>query len=284
MKPKVILPYILFVVTGCAIIFLQFKYNGLQKELQSTQQNKLEVEQEFAEYQKVFGIDSVLLEGDYDSALRSYSETLNSSTENRMDIPLRIALAEKLLKAEEAAQLSLKKEEIHTDSVASDPAMRIPELRAFDSLNFVLEKTKVQLARLGNQLKQKSFGEYLKFKSKKGNQLHYVGQVKNGQANGYGIALLDTGSRYEGQWKNNQRQGEGTFYWADGQYYVGTYDNDKRSGYGTYYWPNGERYAGEWKDDKRSGSGKFFGADGDIVTGGRWQDDKLVDADKKVRR
>jgi len=284
MQKRVLFPYILFVITACAIISLLFKSNGLEKDLLTTRQNQLQVEQEFAEYQKVFGIDSVLLKGDYDSALRSYNETLSGGTENRMDIPLRIALAEKLLNAEKGEQLNLKRKEIQTDSVARDAAIQIPELRAYDSLNFVLEKTKVQLARLGNQLKQKSFGEYLKFKSKKGNQLHYVGQVKNGQANGFGIALLDTGSRYEGQWKNNQRQGEGTFYWADGQYYVGTYENDKRSGYGTYYWPNGEKYAGEWKDDKRSGSGKFFDADGDIVTGGRWQDDKLVDADKKGRR
>lgn len=201
-----------------------------------------------------------------------------------MDIPLRIAIAEKLLKAEKAGAKSARKEEVNPDSLQTEAVVQLPELRAYDSLNFVLEKTRVQLTRLSRQLKQKSFGEYLTFKSKKGNQLHYVGQVKNGKANGFGIALLDTGSRYEGEWKDNQRQGEGTFYWADGQYYVGTYEGDKRSGFGTYYWPNGEKYAGEWKEDKRSGTGKFFDADGDIVTGGRWQDDKLVDADKKGKR
>jgi hypothetical protein len=155
------------------------------------------------------------------------------------------------------------------------------EIRKYDSLNFTLEKMKVQLVRLQREFRDKSFGEYLKFKSKKGNQLHYVGQVKNGKANGFGIALLDSGSRYEGQWKDGQRQGEGTFYWPDGEYYVGTYENDKRSGFGTYYWPNGEKYAGEWKEDKRSGSGKIIGTRGDVVAGGEWADDELVEVNEK---
>lgn len=284
MKKKVIFPYILFILAASMAIFLLFNTNNLKNELQASQQNESRLAAEFTAYQKLSRIDSVLLKGDYNTAIRSYNETLSGSTENRMYIPLRIALAEKLLKAEKAGEKSARKEEINPDSLQTETAVQIPELRAYDSLNFVLEKTRVQLTRLSRQLKQKSFGEYLTFKSKKGNQLHYVGQVKNGQANGFGIALLDTGSRYEGEWKDNQRQGEGTFYWADGQYYVGTYEGDKRSGFGTYYWPNGEKYAGEWKEDKRSGTGKFFDADGDIVTGGRWQDDKLVDADKKGKR
>lgn len=284
MKKRVIFPYILFALASCIAIFLLFNTNSLKNELEASQQNESRLAAEFAAYQKLAEIDSVLLKGDYNTAIRSYNETLSGSTENRMDIPLRIAIAEKLLKAEKAGAKSARKEEVNPDSLQTEAVVQLPELRAYDSLNFVLEKTRVQLTRLSRQLKQKSFGEYLTFKSKKGNQLHYVGQVKNGKANGFGIALLDTGSRYEGEWKDNQRQGEGTFYWADGQYYVGTYEGDKRSGFGTYYWPNGEKYAGEWKEDKRSGTGKFFDADGDIVTGGRWQDDKLVDADKKGKR
>ncbi len=284
MKKRVIFPYILFALASCIAIFLLFNTNSLKSELRASQQNESRLAAEFTAYQKLAKIDSVLLKGDYNTAIRSYNETLSGSTENRMDIPLRIAIAEKLLKAEKAGAKSARKEEINPDSLQTEAVVQLPELRAYDSLNFVLEKTRVQLTRLSRQLKQKSFGEYLTFKSKKGNQLHYVGQVKNGKANGFGIALLDTGSRYEGEWKDNQRQGEGTFYWADGQYYVGTYEGDKRSGFGTYYWPNGEKYAGEWKEDKRSGTGKFFDADGDIVTGGRWQDDKLVDADKKGKR
>ena len=131
-----------------------------------------------------------------------------------------------------------------------------------DSLNFALEKANIQLRNLRSQLKERSFGEYLTFKSKKGNQMHYVGKVNNGMANGYGMALLDTGSRYEGEWKNNQRHGEGSFYWSDGDYYVGHYENAERNGFGTYYFHNGEKYVGDWKDDKRNGDGNFYGKDG----------------------
>jgi len=128
-----------------------------------------------------------------------------------------------------------------------------------------------------NKLRNKAIGEYLTFSNTKGSQMHYVGQVKNGKANGFGVALLNTGSRYQGAWRNNQRHGDGSFYWADGQYYIGSYSNDLRNGQGTYYWPNGEKYVGQWKDDKRNGEGVFYGKDGAIITSGIWKNDKLAD-------
>jgi hypothetical protein len=233
-------------------------------------------------HEQLAKIDSLLLEGDYDGAIASYQTNLQTAgKEDNMVIPLRIALAEKLRNKD----ISLNMAEVdETEKQDSLPVSRWSEetaIRKYDSLNFSLEKTKVQLARLKKQLQQKSYGEYLTFTSQKGNQLHYIGQVKNGKAHGFGVALLETGSRYEGEWENNQRHGEGTFYWPDGEYYVGTYQNDKRSGYGTYYWPNGEKYTGQWKDDKRSGTGKFYDAEGEIVAGGEWSDDKLVEVNEK---
>jgi len=281
MKIKQTVAILVVAVAITGAIFFQIENRNLKEQLVRIKQEQSTLANELSDYEELVHIDSMLLKGDYDTALNSYNESLKFHEENKMGIPVRIALAEKLINTNQNNTPAPTATEEDLDSQANDMEPSAEEIRKFDSINFTLEKTKVQLARLRRQLKAKSFGEYLKFKSKKGNQMHYVGQVKNGKANGVGIALLDSGSRYEGQWKNNERHGEGTFYWADGQYYVGTYNSDKRSGYGTYYWPNGEKYAGEWKEDKRQGTGKFFGSDGDMVTGGQWDDDELVTSDKK---
>ena len=140
------------------------------------------------------------------------------------------------------------------------------------------------MSRLRRQLHQKSFGEYLTFTNSKGSQIHYVGKVKGGKANGHGVAILNTGSRYVGEWKDNQRHGYGTFYWKDGEFYEGQYKNDKRSGQGTYYWPNGEKYVGQWKDDQRSGKGAFYSKDGKLMASGVWEDDKMITQTTKKDR
>jgi hypothetical protein len=269
MKPKKIVPILLLTLSLLTLVFLLFKNNSLAQNLALQETHNTQLLNQLKGHEELAEIDSMLLKGQYRQALNSYEESMRISTENNFAIPLRIALAEKLLHSNKSKIIAEENNETTDLNMTSGL-----ELSA-------LTKTKVQLARLKGQMKNRSLGAYLKFKSKKGNLLHYVGEVKKGKANGYGIALLDSGSRYEGQWKDNQRQGEGTFYWPDGEYYVGTYENDKRSGFGTYYWPNGEKYAGEWKEDKRSGSGKFFGTDGDVIAGGEWDDDKLIEVNEK---
>ncbi|MFC4096761.1 MORN repeat-containing protein [Euzebyella saccharophila] len=266
----------LAVTTACSVYFFT-KSNSLNKQLKDSKEQQEVAVSKLMEYEKLAQLDSILLEGDYDTAIKSYSENLSAEKENKMRIPLRIALAEKLAKVQRSPSRKEDSLKAALDSLPNQQLTSSEELRRYDSINFTLEKTRVQLARLKSQFQNKAYGEYLKFKSKKGNFMHYVGQVKNGKANGFGIAVLDSGSRYEGEWKDNERQGEGTFYWPDGEYYVGTYQNDKRSGFGTYYWPNGEKYTGQWKEDKRSGNGQFFDADGDLVAGGEWSEDKLVE-------
>ncbi len=275
-------PFVLSAVFALATLFFASRSVQLQKELAQVSGENKNISDKLNEYERLTEIDSVLLQGDYDAAIASYSASMNAEEHNSI-IPLRIALAEKLRNNNTQKKTIPDSIFAHLDSLPNSNSNWNEEVavRKYDSLNFSLEKTKVQLARIKKQLQQKSFGEYLTFKSKKGNQMHYIGQVKDGKAHGFGVALLDTGSRYEGQWKNNQRHGEGTFYWPDGEYYVGNYTNDKRSGYGSYYWPNGEKYTGEWKDDKRSGAGKFYDSEGDVVAGGEWSDDKLVELNKK---
>lgn len=285
MKKRIAVPYVLLVFTGAVVVFSLFKMNSLQRELEISKTGQSQMQGALTEYQKLLSIDSMLLKGDYNKALRSYSETLKSGNENNMSIPLRIAIAEKLSKfsAAYAAQKELLEKGV-LDTLAKEKVATPQEIQRYDAVSFELEKARVQLDQLRSQLKDKSFGEYLTFESKKGNRMHYVGKVKNAKANGYGVAILDTGSRYQGDWIDNQRHGEGTFYWPDGEYYIGSYANDQRNGMGSYYWPNGEKYTGQWKNDKRNGEGAFYDSEGIVITRGLWKEDKLVEEVEKKKK
>ena len=277
MKGKKALLFLVVALPLLGLMLFIYKTVKLQHEISIVEQEKEVISNQLEEFEKLVKIDSLLLQGEYETAISSYNNSLNSTAEDKMSIPLRIALAEKLLRQNTNNTNKPDSAAIHSDSLKMAQLNGEGSSRTVDSLNFTLEKTRVQLDRVKKQLQQKSYGEYLTFKSKKGNQMHYIGQVKNGKANGNGIALLDSGSRYEGSWKDNQRHGQGTFYWPDGEYYSGNYENDLRNGFGTYHWPNGEKYAGQWKEDKRSGSGKFFDAEGDVVASGEWSEDKLIE-------
>lgn len=111
--------------------------------------------------------------------------------------------------------------------------------------------------------------------SSKGVKFQYIGQVKNGNANGFGIGFFESGSVYKGFWKDNMRHGKGVFTWKDGERYEGDYVEDKREGEGDYYWKNGEFYKGQWRDDKRNGAGKLYKKTGKIKKEGFWVDDEF---------
>lgn len=258
-----------------------------QKELALQTAQLDQLSEQLALQKQLLQTDKLLVEGNYEEAIVAYEEQGNDLIKDGdVGVGLRLAIAQKFLELERG---NLNKEisldfPIKEELLAKDqPEANINQL---DSLGFVLEKTKVQLERLKKQLQQKSFGEYITFTNNKGSKLHYVGQVKTGKANGYGVALLNTGSRYIGEWKDNERHGEGTYYWKDGEYYEGTYVNDQRNGQGTYYWPNGEKYVGQWKNDQRSGKGAFYDKDGKILASGLWENDKMLtshDIKKKER-
>lgn len=283
MKKRVLIPYLLLASSLLITIGLFFRVNALQNSVNQLGSNKETLSKTVSVYENLFSKDSLLLKEDYNSALSEYEKIAHELGSEDKGIQLRIALAKKMRGYVEERKTK-QKDTVTNDSLPQNKVVSPLEIERYDSLSFAHEKAKIQLNRLRKQLKEKSFGEYLTFKSKKGNQMHYVGQVRNNRANGYGIALLDTGSRYEGEWKDNQRHGEGTFYWPDGEYYIGSYVNAKRSGYGTYYWPNGEKYVGYWQDDKRNGEGEFFAKDGNLLTSGIWENDKLVETDKAEKR
>ena len=251
----------------------------LEDQLQASQETNARMTEQLASYGTSLHIDSLLSQGQFREALKEQDQLVDGpETVQASGIHLRMAVIADLLRQRDALQAALetqKSEDSITTVVAE--AAPAPGLREMDSLSFALEKAKLELAGLKRRLKEKSYGEYLTFNNEKGTLVYYVGQVKNGKANGYGIALLETGSRYEGEWKDNRRHGEGSFYWPDGQYYVGQYRNDRRNGNGAYFWPNGEKYVGDWKNDRRNGEGKFFDGGDQLVAQGTWKGDKLVE-------
>nr|WP_299382306.1 hypothetical protein [Allomuricauda sp.] len=277
--------YAILALTLGFAVFFYIKTQQLQQDLAIAQSAHEELMgDDLMEEDELTKIDAMIIDGDdYSQALKAYQEKYQEhQLAEEADLELRISLTQKLLKLKsrpqrDSAQAALLE---RLDSLTSIINTAPKEIQQYDSLNFALEKAKVQLAQLQKQLKRKSSGQYLTFTNSKGSLMHYVGQVKDGKANGYGVAILNTGSRYVGEWKDNNRHGEGSFYWADGQYYSGSYANDKRSGKGTYHWPNGEKFVGQWKDDERMGEGAFYGKKGDIVASGVWENDELVVSNK----
>lgn len=265
--------------------FYHFKTKDLKRQLLTIESKQTEKANE-AEVglHELTEIDALIIDGDdYTGALQAYQEKYKEHlAEEEAELELRIALTKKMMDLGMQPNQNSEKSDLQhkVDSLIALQKSEPKEIQQYDSLNFVLEKSKVQMARMQKQLRHKSSGEYLTFTNAKGSQMHYVGEVRNGKANGFGVAILSTGSRYVGDWKDNQRHGEGSFYWADGQYYAGHYMNDKRSGKGTYHWPNGEKFVGLWKDDERMGEGVFYGKKGDMVASGVWDHDELVVANK----
>ncbi|WP_299601473.1 hypothetical protein [uncultured Aquimarina sp.] len=282
LKKRTLVLYGLLLTAVIVAVSGKFKEQKLRKELKETQEKEVKISEQIDSRNDLLQIDSLLVKGDYAAALKAYkNKTINNNSEH---LQLRIQLAERFIALSQASTVqdssvveSIEESEavIQTDSPY--------EIRKYDSLSFVLAKVKAQLNRVKKKQQKKSYGEYLTFTNRKKHKVHYVGQVKNDKASGYGIAFFDTGSRYEGEWKENLRHGEGAFYWTDGQSYEGQYLNDRRNGKGTYSWPNGEKYIGLWKDDQRNGAGIFYGKNNKVITEGVWKNDKLVEENKSKK-
>ena len=222
-------------------------------------------------------IDSLLFAGDYKKAMKLTEELSQGqafSEENPLNFRYRIAKS--------MADMQRK---MSTRQVNPVPKTSLEEMETTsedDSLQTELYKIQSELAKLKQKLDRKPKSKYLQFKTSKGTALHYVGTIENNQATGFGIALLETGSRYEGEWKEGQRHGTGKFFWDDGQRYEGEYKNDMREGLGTYFWVNGEKYVGEWKNDQRNGRGEFYNKRGKLKTTGIWKNDILIEENRKL--
>ena len=275
---------VLLLVSGGLALYFFVRTQVLQNELIATRTTVEEQTKKEELVASLQDIDDFLLQGQYKQALEGYESQLASA--DSTDAPLiekRIQLTRNLMAMRQKIYENdrAKDDTATVDSTAIANTPTPDEIRRFDSLAFAMEKMKVQLDNAQRQLKRKEFGEYLTFTNSKGNTIYYVGEVRNNKANGEGVALYSTGSRYQGVWKDNLRHGDGTFYWPDGERYEGNYVNDRREGEGTYFWPNGEKFAGGWKNDRRNGKGTFYNEDGEIMASGIWKQDELVEVDKK---
>ncbi len=144
-------------------------------------------------------------------------------------------------------------------------------------MNQEYERLQQEIATLQKELEEKarSVGK-LEFKTSRGNDVYYVGDVKDGKANGYGSGLFATGSIYVGTWKDNRKHGTGRYTWKDGSVYDGEYVDDMRNGRGTYFFTTGEKYVGEWRNDKREGKGTLYSKNGEVLLDGMWKNDEFV--------
>ena len=100
-----------------------------------------------------------------------------------------------------------------------------------------------------------------------GKKADYLGTMKNGQANGYGMAVFNNGDVYEGDFIDGKLMGKGKYIWVDGDIYEGDFKDDKRTGKGKLKWTNGDIYEGDYIDGKRTGKGKYIWTSGSIYEG-----------------
>ena len=292
-KRKWVYPSILAMAV-MAMIYLLFENSSTRKMVQQINEEK-----EYAQFQaegmrSLLNLDTLLLNNQFDQA-QSVINNLNLSVSDSVFNEALIrhqAVISQMQKNWRAAQTrpalpnidrpdqSLKRPVADPDASINADSLR--ELQnELDSMAFALQKAELFANKLQVQVDENTAGNYLSFNSRKGNRINYVGDIKDGKANGTGVGLLSTGSRFEGQWKNNQKHGKGIFEWQDGARYDGEYQNDLRHGIGSYHWPNGEWFEGEWENDVRSGEGSFYGKDGKMVATGLWRDDELVQRKKE---
>lgn len=237
---------------------------------------------------KILKADQSYMEGDYREALEQYYKLFNiKEFEDQELIKFRINRIEELLNPVDTVESESEEIKAYKYTINELKVERDSIYNATDSVVSSLEKQlntkdeeiktlEDQIASKNKSLRKEEKIQVISFKNSKGGNIHYLGEVEDGQANGGGVGIWNTGSIYKGDWKNNKRHGEGKFEWADGHTYEGDYEDDKRSGDGTYSWPSGERYVGEWKDDKRNGQGILYDKDGNVQFDGKWIDDNIV--------
>ncbi|SNR14381.1 MORN repeat-containing protein [Tenacibaculum jejuense] len=278
-KTSIIFFLVLFVTLIAIAINGNVKQNHLQEKITSLENEHLLLKEKVVQEKNLTHIDSLLIDGKYETALTAYEKQFSDSIVNQDKdyVKFRIKIAKQFVNLKQIEKKSKITQNITNANASHQNANTRLKDEKYDSLYTILKKTRRQLYASRRKLKKKTSFGYLTFKSSKKHIIHYVGEINNKKANGYGIAIFDTGGRYEGNWKNNNREGKGIFHWADGEYYEGDYKNDLRNGSGTYFWTNGKKYTGGWKDDERQGKGIYYNKKGKTLAKGIWKKDKLVE-------
>ena len=69
------------------------------------------------------------------------------------------------------------------------------------------------------------------------------------QKHGYGTQMWPDNAKYVGEWKDGKAEGKGTFFHSNGDIFEGEFQNDKANGHGKYKHKSGQTYEGDWVDD-----------------------------------
>ena len=102
----------------------------------------------------------------------------------------------------------------------------------------------------------------------------YVGEYRDGKANGKGTYTFADGTTYVGEFRDNNKHGQFTVTFADGGKFVGEYKDNKKNGPGTATFASGNKYVGEYRDGERNGQFNVTYANGDRYDGG-YKDDGM---------
>ena len=234
--------------------------------------------------------DSLFITGDYEQALEHYAQFIGPDGDSSL-LVLRQTRVEVLAESPKVVYRYIRNQNNGAiDSLAQvieklqiQQALQQGKLqRQIQALENEKQKTEKELQ--ASEIEKKRLAEAYgttKFKSRKGTDVQYWGQLKEGKAEGEGFGLWASGSYYEGQWKANQRQGQGRYVWADGEHYEGEFQEDQRHGQGKYTWKNGEYYIGNWVKDHREGKGILYDKKGKVKFDGEWRKDEFVSKNKE---
>lgn len=287
---RIILPAAFVIFAAGLAAYYHERAEDLESALATAEATASRPDPYTAAYARLASADSLLYRNRYAAAIAAYGSLLTDSTlaELEPEAEARIAHAKRLIRITEELDtlrvLAARRIGVPPPALATALPQRVRPLQLqsarpnqYDSLTFALQKARMQVRNLEGKLKRNSGGNYLTFSSRQGNEVYYVGDVRDGKANGRGVALLSSGSRYQGEWRDNMKHGVGEFHWSDGAWYEGEYVDDEREGKGTYHFPDGGVFVGEWDDDVRNGDGVFYDAEGEVVAKGLWEDDELVE-------
>jgi len=287
--------YLVFFILTCItiIVVLSVWYTGKINRFESEIADQVNISDSLiAEnlfLSQLSGVDDNYITGNYDTAKEEYARILRDLDTTH---PLFASVKMRLKRIQAIEDVNVN--EITTQDLEVLQLALMNRNEIIEILNGTLDSLSVQHVtereslltqiKLKNQevkdkdvqLNRKEKIQVISFKSPKGKVIHYLGEVKEGNANGGGVGIWNTGSMYKGEWKDNKRHGQGRYEWADGDVYVGSYVDDIREGEGTYNWLSGEKYQGEWSRDKRNGVGKLYDKDGNLQYEGMWVDDKIV--------
>eukprot|EP00956_Cyclotella_meneghiniana_P030101 scaffold74946_cov46-Cyclotella_meneghiniana.AAC.3 len=102
----------------------------------------------------------------------------------------------------------------------------------------------------------------------------YYGELKGGNAHGFGTIFCSNGPFYICNWKEGKFHGRGLHKYANGDSYYGEWFEGKRQGRGLYQYANGDSYYGDYCDGVPHGRGLYKYADGGTYDGEWYENTK----------